>query len=501
MSNRLDINGFPESGKPLVFDTQERFSTLNYPSSLSDWQFLKPMIADGFRGMAVGTNSTISTRIGTVRASAQDYAGVWMSQSAPTVSNYSFLYAAGSIFNTPTGTTMNFRVNNSTRLSLNTSYFYTYVPTVASNGNVSAPSYSFQNYSSTGMYSEVGNLDFTVSGTKMMSIDTTGVNSPKFTSAQDTSVQSYTDYPYATSFNTSYPNIVAGSASGNTNNGYFYDWYGDGVLYDSSYYQVGTIDYVNGYIDFSYSGWYCYDISYQYTPIALTSYVSYTGSSFANGISVTKNSASYAGYFSDGSFSVSICDGSYAGIFYDPNYSSYVYLSGGSYAIQAYGSPSLFTYGSDSVYLCNGTYSINATGEGFFQNVSGSYAYLAGANYGAYVGDPSNNVYLGDGNYAINATGATKLAGGLTLSYTSTTTTYTISTSDYLVDCTSGTFTTTLPTASSVAGKTFVIKNSGTGTITVDGDSSETIDGQLTQTLNQYDSITVVSNGSNWIII
>lgn len=93
------------------------------------------------------------------------------------------------------------------------------------------------------------------------------------------------------------------------------------------------------------------------------------------------------------------------------------------------------------------------------------------------------------------------VTGGFIANYTAKTTTYTVTSDDYTVDCTTGTFTVTLPTAVGITGKVFVIKNSGSGVITVDGDGSETIDGATTQSLNQYDSITVQSNGSNWIII
>ena len=69
------------------------------------------------------------------------------------------------------------------------------------------------------------------------------------------------------------------------------------------------------------------------------------------------------------------------------------------------------------------------------------------------------------------------------------------------MDATANSFTVTLPTAVGFAGQQFVIKNSGTGMITVTGDGSETIDGATTQTLSQFSSITVLSNGTNYIII
>jgi len=72
---------------------------------------------------------------------------------------------------------------------------------------------------------------------------------------------------------------------------------------------------------------------------------------------------------------------------------------------------------------------------------------------------------------------------------------------DYAIECTSGAFTVTLPTAASIPGREFLIKNSSTGVITIATTSSQTIDGALTATLTtQYESITLISNGANWII-
>jgi hypothetical protein len=78
---------------------------------------------------------------------------------------------------------------------------------------------------------------------------------------------------------------------------------------------------------------------------------------------------------------------------------------------------------------------------------------------------------------------------------------YTMLVTDDIVECTSGTFTVTLFTAVGNTGKQIIIKNTGTGTITIDGNASETIDGALTITLPQYFSYTLVSNGANWIIV
>jgi hypothetical protein len=88
--------------------------------------------------------------------------------------------------------------------------------------------------------------------------------------------------------------------------------------------------------------------------------------------------------------------------------------------------------------------------------------------------------------------------GGITLPYTGVSSTYTINTNNYFIDCTSGTFNVTLPTAVGIAGQTFIIKNSGTGTITVTTTGTQSIDGTTRIELTQYGSITVQSGGSNW---
>ena len=94
------------------------------------------------------------------------------------------------------------------------------------------------------------------------------------------------------------------------------------------------------------------------------------------------------------------------------------------------------------------------------------------------------------------------LSGTTTLPFTNQTSTYTVDNEDCVVNCTSGTFTVTLPTAVGIEGQYFVIKNSGAGVITIEGDGAETIDGATNKTLSvQYESMTVVSNGANWIIV
>jgi hypothetical protein len=91
--------------------------------------------------------------------------------------------------------------------------------------------------------------------------------------------------------------------------------------------------------------------------------------------------------------------------------------------------------------------------------------------------------------------------GGFKTNFTQKTGSYTVALTDHTIECTSGTFTVTLPSAVGNSGRVFVIKNTGAGTITVDGDGSQTIDGSTTQSLAQWESAKVQSNGSDWILI
>jgi hypothetical protein len=73
-----------------------------------------------------------------------------------------------------------------------------------------------------------------------------------------------------------------------------------------------------------------------------------------------------------------------------------------------------------------------------------------------------------------------------------------------IVDTSSGNVTVTLPAAASNANAWINVKKvtGDANTVIVDGNLSETIDGDLTQTLTlDQESLTVVCNGSAWYII
>ena len=78
--------------------------------------------------------------------------------------------------------------------------------------------------------------------------------------------------------------------------------------------------------------------------------------------------------------------------------------------------------------------------------------------------------------------------------------TYTLTDSDYAIVCT-GTFTVTLPPLTSNLGRSFIIKNEGTGVITLDGDGAETIDDETTQELYENDGVQVIASATQWNVV
>lgn len=82
---------------------------------------------------------------------------------------------------------------------------------------------------------------------------------------------------------------------------------------------------------------------------------------------------------------------------------------------------------------------------------------------------------------------------------------YTVTNSDETIECTANTFQITLPTAVGIAGRSFIIVNSGAGTITVGTTSSQTFVNvtatPTTLTMATVGTRVVKSNGANWMLI
>lgn len=91
--------------------------------------------------------------------------------------------------------------------------------------------------------------------------------------------------------------------------------------------------------------------------------------------------------------------------------------------------------------------------------------------------------------------------GSFATKYTATATGITLDGTHSVVNVTATGQTITLPTAASITGRQYTIKLTASGSATVATTSSQTIDGSTTYSLaSQYKYVTVVSDGSNWII-
>lgn len=169
-------------------------------------------------------------------------------------------------------------------------------------------------------------------------------------------------------------------------------------------------------------------------------------------------------------------------------------MTGANNVLMGYQAGNALTSGHDNTFIgyqagLTDTTRINATALG-----SGA---LNTADNEMMFGNSSvtTNVFHGD-------VSATTFTGATGFTYAAKTANYTAVINDY-VNCTTGTFTVTLPTAVGVAGRSIKIKNTGTGVITIATTSSQTIDGLASTTIKMGtagDYMEVSSDGANWKI-
>jgi hypothetical protein len=115
--------------------------------------------------------------------------------------------------------------------------------------------------------------------------------------------------------------------------------------------------------------------------------------------------------------------------------------------------------------------------------------------------DASGNVGLG----TTSPNSLLQVNGPIATAVAAKTAAYTVTAADSLItgDATSAAFTITLPTAVGITGRQYTIKkvDSSGNAVTVGTTSSQTIDGAATDALGaQWKYVTVVSNGSNWLV-
>lgn len=117
-----------------------------------------------------------------------------------------------------------------------------------------------------------------------------------------------------------------------------------------------------------------------------------------------------------------------------------------------------------------------------------------GTNYVEFLG-AGRSIAFPDADGTLALTGAP-----LQVPYKAQGSVYTASSTDCVINCT-GTWTLTLPTAVGVSGKFYFVKNSGVGTVTMAGTGGQTFDGVASPTVAAGASLTVCSDGANWLIL
>ena len=106
----------------------------------------------------------------------------------------------------------------------------------------------------------------------------------------------------------------------------------------------------------------------------------------------------------------------------------------------------------------------------------------------------------------LNVSGLTQTSGvtstgGITFKQVTINSSYTATTSDYMIDVSGGTFSVTLPSAVGIQGRLLVVKNNGGGAVTVQPVLGQNIDDKPFVILGETNTIQLASNGSNWVAI
>ena len=154
---------------------------------------------------------------------------------------------------------------------------------------------------------------------------------------------------------------------------------------------------------------------------------------------------------------------------------------------------------STELQLGSTTENIFGGGAGDLYNFANTVIY--GRVGGTYVTKLTSSS-LGVNTSTTSANSTLQVGGSFSAAYTSTATGITLDVTHHTVEVTATGQTITLPAAAGITGRHYTIKLTAAGSCTVDGNASETIDGAATYSLSaQYKYLTIVSNGTNWIVV
>lgn len=137
--------------------------------------------------------------------------------------------------------------------------------------------------------------------------------------------------------------------------------------------------------------------------------------------------------------------------------------------------------------------------------VVGGLDRIAGGHAGVCLVSDTEPTTPGNGQVWLDTDAAGSAGSGVLAVHTITAdTTLTASRTVLLCDASTGAITVTLPAAGANAGRRYFVKkiDSSAFTVTIDGNVSETVDGDLTAVLTlQYEAVLIVCDGSNWHIL
>lgn len=172
-------------------------------------------------------------------------------------------------------------------------------------------------------------------------------------------------------------------------------------------------------------------------------------------------------------------------------------VSGANAAAIVGGGQNVLTSGATASAIIGG---LSITG------VSASTVYVPNLNIDTTPssGSTSDEVLVRSIDGTIKSVTQTSITGGpLIRPYTQKAADYTGTTTDCVINYTTGTWDFTFPSAVGYDGQEYIVKNSGTGIITLNTTSGQIIDSFASGilTLVQWDAIMVISDGANWIKI